>query len=624
MSDLLALDARKWELSEQLGWFVQIFKWVFRAGEKSSDARLRYLIQLLERNAKWDACFLETLTSVLERADFLKLFTEIDLAVDLGLWGDTWGRFLKKILPRPANLDFRESLLDVVKDAFRVSAFEAVKLETWGIFAKRLYRPDQARVWSALKTETGEALIFLSAHVAHYGLSGEIHRRSDADERASRSPFLRLQFEVLSGDTLRVQEAIKRCQAAVSVIYQSLEGSGVSVGVVNRLETVTSLLDQIARVSKLNADSESPSRLAEITEFIHHAALSGIRRRAVLGHVRLHFYLLSKKITERNGVSGEHYIARDLTERKKLFVSAIGGGAIVVVMTVAKSLLIQAELPPLFLAIGFWFVYSSGFLVMQFAGATLATKIPSFTASRLACLLLTVKRERAHEFRDEFRSVMGSQVWALIGNVVGLMALIGAYTFFMRLTHIEGHTFQEPYARHVLEGLHPFKTFALFLAALTGWELWLSSVAGGWFENWIVFNRLPEAIRFHSRLRSLFGEKICGQLADWIGHHSSGFAANISLGFLFGFVPLLGVLIGIDLSGHHVTISSSAALMAMSSLDFSLSWQDISWVVLGLLGVGIMNFTVSFGVALYVAALSQRMRFSRVLLYLRKGSLDRA
>ena len=26
-------------------------------------------------------------------------------------------------------------------------------------------------------------------------------------------------------------------------------------------------------------------------------------------------------------------------------------------------------------------------------------------------------------------------------------------------------------------------------------QLWLSSIFGGWFENWIVFNRIPEAIR---------------------------------------------------------------------------------------------------------------------------------
>jgi len=41
--------------------------------------------------------------------------------------------------------------------------------------------------------------------------------------------------------------------------------------------------------------------------------------------------------------------------------------------------------------------------------------------------------------------------------------------------------------------------------------------------------------------------------------------------------------------------------------------------VLGLMFIALMNFAFSFGLALYVAASSERIKFGRVLYYLRRS-----
>jgi site-specific recombinase len=181
----------------------------------------------------------------------------------------------------------------------------------------------------------------------------------------------------------------------------------------------------------------------------------------------------------------------------------------------------------------------------------------------------------------------------------------------------------EKFAHYVLDGLHPLLSFAVFLGALTGLQLWLSSLIGGWLENWVVYNRIPEAVSMHYRLGKVLGHEKAQRIATWILDESSGIGSNISLAFLFGFSPLLGQLLGLNWNGHHVTISTASAFFAVSSLHFQISWVEVMAISTGLLLIGLMNFLVSFALALFVAANARRMKFWRMLYYLRISFLKK-
>ncbi len=124
--------------------------------------------------------------------------------------------------------------------------------------------------------------------------------------------------------------------------------------------------------------------------------------------------------------------------------------------------------------------------------------------------------------------------------------------------------------------------------ALTGVLLWLSSLGGGWLENWVTYRRLPEALRHH-RLERLSG---------FVAHHSAGIGGNVVLGALFGMAPNVGRFFGVPLDSRHITISCGMLVFAACSTGIgSITLAACAGIVL----LGLLNFGVSFVLALTVA-----------------------
>jgi site-specific recombinase len=618
LNDLLCQKVVTASLPEKMNWFEEVLRWLFNGSPAQDETRFRFFFQALEKNPEWKENFQQTFTALLKECHFLSLFTQTGLAVDHGLWGDVAARLMDRIAPTTTTTEFQDLLLRAFPNTEKADRWNALSPETLQLIQSLIYFPENQLHWQRLSLAVDEALLFLAVHISHYGMSFEIRSRLIEPDEVSRLSFFKLARSVQNEDSVIYESTLVACETDVANVYASMEENGVSVDVVNRLETISALLLQIRNLLKLRNLGEM-AIAPHIRDFFIHSLLAGIRRRSVLGHVRHHFYLLSRKIVERNGHSGEHYIARSGAESWILFRSALGGGLIVVLMTVLKTRLMQSQPAPFFLASGIWIIYSAGFLSMQFSGATLATKIPSFTASRLAGILKTVRKLNAESFGAELKVVLRSQLLALLGNLMAVIPFALLLNYFFQKTFGNNGLMDEHYSQHVLHDLHPLLSFAVPLGALTGLQLWLSSVAGGWFENWIVFRRVPDSIRNHFRFRKIFGAKAAENLADWILKNSSGVSTNITLAFLFGFVPLLGTLFGANWNGNHVTISTAGATFAVSAQHFDLSsavWVEIG---IGLFLIATMNFLVSFGLALYVAGNSQKMKFWRVLHYLRSG-----
>ncbi|RYZ83602.1 MAG: hypothetical protein EOP06_19665, partial [Proteobacteria bacterium] len=463
----------------------------------------------------------------------------------------------------------------------------------------------------------------LATHIAHYGLSSGIQRRVGSPHVISSSPFFAITAAIRDDDVSQPLGVLNACESELASVYDHLENSGVSVDVVNRLETMEELLTRLRHLLKSALPLKNEERFLVQLHLLQDIAESNIRAKAVWGHLRRHFYLLSRKVVERNGLSGDHYIARSGSEMRKLFRSAIGGGCIVVVMTILKTLYVHSDPPPLILALGIFVIYSAGFLGMQFSGATLATKIPSFTASKLASFLNRKSSVDVEGLGAEVRQVLKSQGVALLGNLTGVIPLALFVNLVLQFVSGSSGLMSEVYSEHVLDSLNPILSFAIPLGALTGLQLWLSSLCGGWLENWVVYSRIPEAIGAHYRLRKILGPASAQRIAQWTLDQSSGIGTNISLGLFFGFTPLLGQLMGLNWNGNHVTISTASAVFATSGLHFHIGWMAIASTFIGLLMIGVMNFAVSFTMALFVAASSRRLQFWRMLYYLRASLFRR-
>jgi site-specific recombinase len=139
-------------------------------------------------------------------------------------------------------------------------------------------------------------------------------------------------------------------------------------------------------------------------------------------------------------------------------------------------------------------------------------------------------------------------------------------------------------------------------AAFTGVLLFASSIIAGWVENWFVLQRLDSALRYHPRITAVLGTERAQRWSQFARNNISGFAANISLGFLLGLVPAFALFFGLGLDVRHVTLSTGQLTAACITLGWDVFREPaLWWCVAGLAVTGALNVGVSFFFAFRLA-----------------------
>jgi site-specific recombinase len=153
----------------------------------------------------------------------------------------------------------------------------------------------------------------------------------------------------------------------------------------------------------------------------------------------------------------------------------------------------------------------------------------------------------------------------------------------------------------VLQSLQVFGPSLLF-AAFTGVLLFISSLIGGWVENWFVLHRLESALRYNPRIGRWLGAARAMRWAHFMRRQISGLASNISLGFMLGLVPAILSFVGLALDVRHVTLSSGQLGAAAASLGWDVLHQQAWWwAVASIPFIAMLNVGVSFYLAFRVA-----------------------
>jgi site-specific recombinase len=156
-------------------------------------------------------------------------------------------------------------------------------------------------------------------------------------------------------------------------------------------------------------------------------------------------------------------------------------------------------------------------------------------------------------------------------------------------------------ADYVFQSLTLLGPSALF-AAFTGVLLFASSIIAGWAENWFVLNRLDSALRFNPRITRRLGSARADSWATFARANVSGFAANISLGFMLGLVPAITGFVGVGLEVRHVTLSAGQLGAACAAIGWDvLRWPAMWWGLAAIPVIGAANLGVSFYLAFRVA-----------------------
>ncbi|WP_338863528.1 site-specific recombinase [Myxococcus stipitatus] len=598
----------------------------------AADTRLALMVRVLEGEPAMRAAVTHLVSAVCDGSRGLKLFAQVGLPAGQGFLAEAGDRLARKVLPSaPEPGKLSELLLRVFpvpEDAVWLALLSPALMAKLAALVGEPRPPDPVP-GARVRADMLDAMMLLAVQTSALGMLEDMRDRSpETSFRAS--PFLRLRrvcdavlARDAAPDTLReLSTTVDDCRQVVGSVSRHLESAGVSVDLVYRLERIRRGLERMEAIARVLGAPRGEPRWREAQGLLSDLLRRAHEDRSVGDLVRRNARMLARKIIERAGHSGEHYITTTREEFHAMVDSAAGGGLVTAFAVTAKFLIATVALAPFFAWLAVGLNYAVAFVLIQALGFTLATKQPSVTAATLAGAVSDGARgERLSSLVDIIPRITRSQLAAFAGNLGCVLPAAVALALMWQAA--VGTSFLSPAkAQATVASLHPWKSGSLLFASLTGVLLWLSSIAGGWLENFVVYRRLPEALAHHRVLRRVLGVSGARKLADGLLHAASGLGANVTLGFLLALMTVLGRFVGLPLDIRHVTFALGQLALAGSALGPQGVLQpDFLAALAGVAAIGTLNFAVSFSLALGVAVRARDIPFAETLPFLRAVAL---
>lgn len=398
----------------------------------------------------------------------------------------------------------------------------------------------------------------------------------------------------------QLQETVLQCRYSAGIAHARMEEMGVSSDLVFRLDLSIAQLERIRVLLRVMAGEEDGRRFASmlVRAFAEERGIHSLLSNSV--------NRVARHVVTHTGKSGEHYIAGSRSDWVHMGLGALGAGGLTAFTALFKYLFASMAMAPLWTGVAHSLNYTASFVLMQFLGWSLASKMPSMTAAALCDALQ--KEDGMQSEVQLVAAITRTQTVVTVGNLVG--AIPAAVLIDLAIRWRTGHSFlAHAAALHGVEAMHVWRSLTIPFAALTGCFLWLSSLVAGWTANWMILNRLPEGIAQSRGVRRRLGASRAERLAHLVQHHMSGVAGYICLGVLLGLVPFVSVFAGIPLEVRHITLAGASLAYDFSSLAWSraIPWSDAGWAALGLLATGLLNFSVSFALGLGLAVRARNL-----------------
>lgn len=606
------------DLARRHVWLIQLFEWI-RGDESSVQAcasRLQTFIVAVQTQPELEARLKAWWQTLVQTVEVTTLLADFGFAPRTAFFSELAERLRRKLLPgTPETIDTSELFPLVAPsrfDAQWMAALQETQVNQLVALLSADPQADRLRWQLCLM----DALTYCTAQIRATGFSPELRLRMDRANDDDRA------FHALSGDVdafrtaffspvrdeVALQAAIDQyrtrldtCRQAVNGVYNHLDKNGISVGMVFLLRQ---LRERIVRVRELLDALVSPTPAMAALKLLARRVTIGQDGKSIGALISANSTLLSAKMAERSAETGEHYITRDRGEYKEMLGKAMGGGAITAFTTLLKFMVVAVGLSAFWS--GFWagVMYAGSFIVIQLLNLTLATKQPAMTAPAMAAKLKDLGSPDATNsidaFVEEVTHLVRSQVAAVFGNVFMVVPAVLLVNVLVQLL-LGRPMISHKEASHVLETLTLLGP-TLFWAAFTGLILFSSSMVAGWTENWFVLHRLDSAIAHNPRFTAVLGDGRARRWSRFMRDNISGFASNISLGFMLGLIPAFTGFFGFELEARHVTLSAGQLAAAGASLGLdAFRHPAFWWCVVAIPLIGALNLGVSFYCAFRLA-----------------------
>ncbi len=315
--------------------------------------------------------------------------------------------------------------------------------------------------------------------------------------------------------------------------------------------------------------------------------------------------VVSYEITQYTAKTGEHYITETAKEYFNMFKASLGAGLVVGFLCIFKVLLSKADTSDFGFAFLYSMNYAVGFIVIYLCGFALATKQPAMTASYIIKAIeegrktQTSTTEQHSAFANLFARLFRSQFIAFVGNVI--MAFAVALLLIWSIDRITGINITDTKWHTLLNDSSPVHSWAIFHAAIAGVFLFLSGIISGNVSNKNKHNQVYYRIQENPFLKSTIGAYKANKLAGWLERKWPGIISNFWFGIFMGSTHSIGIFLGLNLDIRHITFVSGNIALGAYGADFQLTAITWLWCLLGIFFVGLINFTVSFGLSLGLA-----------------------
>jgi site-specific recombinase len=597
------------DLTGRLNAFVELKAWATSAHRWRPDPRmdrLEALLSLVESQTEIRAGFQHTVRQILSEMHSVELFAEAGLHPREGVWSEAARRLTQRILPSARDDS------DLSRLAYRLypssQAIDRLIQQTDANFERmtRLLSPvDDPSAWARQRDDLQQAFLLLAVHITGLGLSPSLRARSH-ECHIEDSPFYLLHQSAV--ELVRQNGAIDSWRTHVQSVRRELEyvhirmeDAGVSTALVFDIRTIEHALSRMECIAAVLFIAEPHKHIHAVKRLLDDVMNSCRDDLSVLALFRDNSALLARKIVERTGKTGEHYIATNRKEYRAIFRASLGGGLLTVLTAALKLRITGAHLPPFIEGMAAGTNYAASFILLQHFHLALATKQPSVTAATFAGIVRTTHgQERLDKLASFIGRICQSQLASAVGNLIAVCLGCVAFAELWKLV-FSTHFLTVSSAEYVYDSLDPLRSGTAIYAIITGVILWISALAGGWFENFAIYNRIPDAIAQHP-LGRRFGHQRMERLAEFVDTNISGWVTCIVLGYLLGFTPEVGRFFGFPLDVRHVTLSTGT--LALAAASFGRNWLYRGWFLQMVYGIAItfvLNLGVSFSIAASVA-----------------------
>jgi len=559
-------------------------------------------------------------------SNLVPLLTESGITISRGAGRELYARLKHKFLP--SAQDPNDFLYLLNRIFFKKNDYEWVEQigrEKWIAFFELIGLSFSGNEPVIIK-QAILSLQILSARVAQLGWENEITKNTPARWQPPNNPFAVQQYLVYeikeqvlrhnqSPDAIRaitkqLEPVLQECYELVQYIRDGTAEKGASLSQTFILFQIEQKLNRMSLLLDI-ADADEKINLARFADLFIAVVRNENRKNSIREFLSQTTGYLAYQIAEHKGKKGSKYITSTRLEYWQMILSAMWGGLIICFVAIIKNLLTLVEMAPFWHGFVYSVNYSAGFVIIEESKATLATKQPAFTASAVASSLDARKTDEPpnlYNLAVTVSQVSRSQIASFIGNLIVVFPV--TYLLAWLYDWVFGHPLVAgEKAFHLLQDQHPWQSLSLLYACNTGFFLFLSGIIAGYVQNKINYGRIDKRLTEHPSLRLYFSPRRLQKIAGYVNEHGGSLAGNISLGFFLGMAGIMGKIFGIPFDIRHITISAANTSIGL----YGVGWQQIDYkylitVVVGVLGIGFLNFLVSFSLAFIVAVRSRGIR----------------